>query len=222
MSVPARIKQVMSSNSMNLKEFSDAIGISYRTVQNYLSGERGVGSEFLTALSERLGVSATWILTGMGAQRLDGQPSDGDFTSSKFIPITRFAVEASAGHGSLVQDETGSGTYAYNKAFLDRRSLKPADLAVIAVKGDSMAPDIHDGDLILVNRAEADPDNLREGAIYVVHYDNGLYVKRIQRAPGRRLMLASSNPAYPPITVDDADAASVQLIGRVVNSTHEW
>lgn len=116
-------------------------------------------------------------------------------TNADFIPVTRFTVEASAGHGSLVQNETGSGTYAYNRSFLDRRGLKPENLAVIAVRGDSMEPDLADGDL---------------------------YVKRIQRASGKRLMLVSSNPVYHPVMVEEGQLDGLKIIGRVVNSTHEW
>lgn len=224
MSVSDRIRQAASDRGMTLKDFSDAIGISYRTVQNYIAGERGVGSDFLTAASERLGVSASWILTGLGASTISETHSNeaAEAAGAEFVPVTRFTVDASAGHGSLVQDETGSGTYAYNRAFLDRRGLKPNNLAVISVRGDSMEPDLHDGDLILIDRAEATAADIKEGRIYVVQYDGGLFVKRIQHAPGKRLMLTSSNPAYPPITVNEADLNGVQIIGRVVNSTHEW
>lgn len=67
MGVSDRIREAASINNMTLKEFSDRLGISYRTIQNYVSGERGVGSDFLAAAAEQLGVSATWILTGLGA-----------------------------------------------------------------------------------------------------------------------------------------------------------
>lgn len=219
MGVEDRIREAAASKGLSLKDFSDAIGISYRTVQNYVAGERTVGSEFLIAAAERLGVSSTWILTGLGASSVAEKHSNDD---TQFALVTRFTVEASAGHGSLVQDETGSGTYAYNKAFLDRRGLKPDNLAVIAVKGDSMVPDLHDGDLILIDRAETQPETIKEGHIYAVNFDGDLFVKRIQRAPGKRLMLVSSNPVYQPVTVEEGQMDGVKIIGRVVNSTHEW
>lgn len=51
---------------MTYKQISEITGVKYRTIQNYLAGDRAIGSEFLAALSEQMGVSATWVLTGEG------------------------------------------------------------------------------------------------------------------------------------------------------------
>jgi transcriptional regulator with XRE-family HTH domain len=59
MGVSDRIREVAERKSLSLKDLASETDTSYRTVQNYVSGERGVGSEFLSALSERLGVSAS-------------------------------------------------------------------------------------------------------------------------------------------------------------------
>ena len=136
-----------------------------------------------------------------------------------FVPIPRYAVEASAGHGALVQEEDGSGYYAFNRKFLERRGLKPNNLAVISVTGDSMEPDLRDGDLILLDMAQTAP---RDRRIYAVRYNADLFVKRVMELPGNRIQLLSLNPHYPPITVGADDLDGIQIIGRVVNSTHEW
>ncbi|MDO5643631.1 MAG: S24 family peptidase [Paracoccus sp. (in: a-proteobacteria)] len=227
MVVADRLREIASDNGLNIKDFAESLDVSKRTLENYLAGINLPSGRFLTDISEKMGASPSWILTGLGSKYINGDHQnvrDAQHSSdaSQFVPVTRFTVEASAGHGSLVQDEQGSGTYAYNRAFLERRGLKPNNLAVISVRGDSMAPDLHDGDLILIDRADATPDAIREGRIYVVNFDGDLYVKRIQRAPGKRLMLVSSNPAYQSVTVEGADMEGLKIIGRVVNSTHEW
>lgn len=222
--VGERIRLVREQRGLSRKAFGAAIGVTEAKVQAIEVGRQRIDHEVLVSLSRSLGVDANWLLLGDTTSTEAGLPNAGLARpdDAQFVPVTRFAVEASAGHGSLVQDETGSGTYAYNKVFLDRRGLKSDNLAVIGVKGDSMSPDLNDGDLILIDRAETEPDALREGAIYVVQYDNGLFVKRIQRAPGQRLLLASANPTYAPIIVEGEDLDGVKIIGRVVNSTREW
>lgn len=222
MGVSERIREAASINGMNIKEFSDRLGVSYRTVQNYLSGERGVGSDFLAAASEQLGISATWILTGLGAPLIHSAPSSDQPKAGQFVPVAHFTAEASAGHGSLVQDEAPDSTYAYRREFLARRGLKPENLAVLTVRGDSMVPDLHDKDSILVNRVLTGFDDIEDGTVYAVTVDGDLYVKRIQRLPGHRLMLASSNPVYQPIIVEKSDMAAVRIIGPVITSSHEW
>lgn len=159
----------------------------------------------------------TWALTGEGPEYVASRQNP-QSDRATFIPIPRHAVEASAEQGAPVQDEEGSGHYAFTRKFLKRRGLTPKRLSVITAKGDSMEPDLHDGDLILLARADAEP---ADGKIHAVRFDSDLFVKRIQRPPGYGLMLISSNPGYQPITVDAAALGAIRIIGHVVNSTRE-
>ncbi len=63
---------------------------------------------------------------------------------------------------------------------------------------------------------------LKYGHIYVMSFSDGLYVKRIQDLPDRKIHLLSRNPDYPPITVEHPNADGLKIIGRVVASMHEW
>ncbi|HII3750028.1 TPA: helix-turn-helix domain-containing protein [Pasteurella multocida] len=66
MGIKLRLKEVQLSKGLNLKEFSEASGVSYRSLQNYLSGEREPNVTGLTNLCTRLGVNINWLLTGQG------------------------------------------------------------------------------------------------------------------------------------------------------------
>ena len=96
---------------------------------------------------------------------------------------------------------------------------------MIAVAGDSMEPDLYNGDLIVVDHSQT---VLRDSNIYAVRFSDSLFVKRIQRAPGGRILLLSKNKDYSELIVDDnsivndLDTANFQIIGRVVASMHEW
>lgn len=135
------------------------------------------------------------------------------------IPMKRFDVEASAGHGAQVDSETGSGHYAFNQKWLDRRGLTANSLSIISVRGDSMEPDLYQDDLVLLDHAQTDP---KDSHIYVMRFSDGLYVKRIQHLPEGQVHLISRNFTYPPITIKNPASAGVTIIGRVVASMHEW
>lgn len=222
MSISARIREAASLKSMNIKDFAEAIGISYRTVQNYLGEERAVGGDFLAACSTRLGVSATWLLTGMG-DPLISEKNPNECSSeglSDFVSVPRYAVEASAGHGALPDGEETTGFYAFNKRWLSRRGLNPGNLAVISVKGDSMEPGFRNNDLILVDQAQSHP---ADGQVFVFRLGSELFIKHVQRLPDGGMHLISANKLYPPIVVDTAKATNgFHVIGRVVASMHEW
>lgn len=138
----------------------------------------------------------------------------------EFIQVPRFAIEASAGSGSLIDDETRTGFYAFNRKWLARRHLSPDTLAVIAVRGDSMEPKLSDGDLILVDRAQR---QIADGIAYVLRLGSDLLVKYVQRIGPHTVALLSANTFYPPREIDTAaEGDQVEIIGRVVASMHEW
>ncbi|MWP55264.1 helix-turn-helix domain-containing protein, partial [Escherichia coli] len=57
MSTKERLREVMDANGMTIKALSDLSKIPYRSLQNYLRGEREPNAEALVALSTHLGVS---------------------------------------------------------------------------------------------------------------------------------------------------------------------
>lgn len=132
----------------------------------------------------------------------------------KFIFIPRYSVEAAAGHGQTVSDEKPLFCMAFRRYWIENYVTRQTDkLSVIAVKGDSMEGILNHGDNILINHAETEP---RDG-LYVLRIGNDLFVKNIQRLPGR-LLVKSANPLYEPFEIDlTADNTDTAIIGRV-----EW
>lgn len=79
---------------------------------------------------------------------------------------------------------------------------------VVRVRGDSMAPTLYPGDLVMVEPSEQVLDGL-----WVLRWDDGLLVKRIIRVGSKTIRLISDNTAYPSyeLSLDE-----VRLVGRVV------
>lgn len=125
-----------------------------------------------------------------------------------------YNVAAAAGYGAPVFGEEPLFCLAFRKYWIDNYVTKqPEKLSVITVKGDSMEGILNHGDNILINHAETEP---RDG-LYVLRIGNDLFVKNIQRLPGR-LLVKSANPLYEPFEIDlTADNTDTAIIGRV-----EW
>lgn len=138
------------------------------------------------------------------------------FTNRKnpdLVAIPRLSLGASAGAGSLDDDETASGAIAFDSQWLRDLGAKPELLSIIKVDGESMAPTLSHGDDIMVDRQDAAP-RLRDG-IYVLRLEDVLMVKRV--AIGLRrgcFSVRSDNPHYP--DWEDVDPALVDIVGRVV------
>lgn len=127
----------------------------------------------------------------------------------EWIEVPRLPLGAAAGPGALVGGEAPFDAFRFSRRWLRDQGLGGAQLSAIRVEGDSMEPLLHDGDEILVDRAQR---LLRDG-IHVVRLGDALMVKRLAAAGPGRATLLSQNYAYPPVEVS---LAELEIVGRVV------
>jgi phage repressor protein C with HTH and peptisase S24 domain len=129
------------------------------------------------------------------------------------VAVPRLALGASAGAGSLDEDERAAGLMAFDAGWLRDLGVRPQRVSIIRVDGESMAPTLSDGDEIMVDHDDGGA-RLRDG-VYVLRLDGVLMVKRIALGPLRgRFSVLSDNPHYPDWA--DIDPALVAVVGRVV------
>ena len=109
----------------------------------------------------------------------------------------------------------GTGQYL-NDVRVERIEL-PVDIDadfVIPIKGDSMEPDYHDGDLVFIQTSV----DLNDGVIGVFNYNGDAYIKQLV-IDKEQAYLHSLNPAYKdmPITPE----TDFRIIGEVVDLYRE-
>ena len=128
-----------------------------------------------------------------------------------FVP--RLSIGASAGAGIDVDDDTSSGSFAFDGRWLRSLGVERSFLSMIRVEGDSMAPTLNDKDDILVDGSDT-LSRLRDG-IYVLRMGGLLMVKRVSLVPGQgRISVMSDNSHYP--SYADIGVDSLHIVGRVV------
>lgn len=89
------------------------------------------------------------------------------------------------------------------------------DIKLISASGDSMSPEIDDGDVVFVDIS--DNISFRDG-IYLILVDDELFIKRIQRLTGHKIALVSTNKAYRDIEISTEGQIAIRVLGRVVKS----
>lgn len=148
------------------------------------------------------------------AEALLGGPQGEAPAQNGLVSVKRHPVMVSAGPGALVNEELGKPYFAFDERWLKALTpSSPANLSIVRVEGDSMAPTLNAGDDILVDLGDAG-ERLRDG-IYVLRIDDALVVKRIALNPvGRRVTVQSDNPAYP--DWPDCGLGDIKPIGRVI------
>lgn len=65
-----RLRTAIERSNCSFKEFSERTRIPYRTLQNYLSGDRQPGADALAAIA-RMNVDVHWLLTGQEKHNVD-------------------------------------------------------------------------------------------------------------------------------------------------------
>lgn len=135
-----------------------------------------------------------------------------------FVLVPRYDVQGSMGGGSIVHSEQIVDHLAFKTEWVHNQlRVSPSNLVLISAVGDSMEPTLSDGDLLLIDKSEA---QIREDAIYVLVVGDGLMVKRVQRLMDGTVIIKSDNAAYQDQVLQRPEVESLQVLGRVVWSGH--
>lgn len=173
-------------------------------------GVRGPGVEYLLPNSIPLPSTKTEV---------DNSGENINQFMNEFVLIPGYSVQVSAGHGAMVNSsEAPSRFLAYRKKWLQYRGFKESDLVIVWAKGDSMEPTIHNNDTLVINTSRKKPV---DGHIYVIRYEDSLWVKRMQIRPTAWVLL-SDNRAYPPIEIKLDEQSSFEVVGQVVNVSKDF
>jgi phage repressor protein C with HTH and peptisase S24 domain len=141
---------------------------------------------------------------------------DGD----DFAKIPRLDVRLSAGNGAQNGHPEVIETLAFRHDWLKRLDLSASSAVLVGIDGDSMAPDLHHGDLALIDQNRA---AVRSGHVYAfTDIDGSTRVKRLDLLPDQGYILRSDNPKFPTETRLGPDANRVNILGQVVWSGHTW
>ncbi|ANN71530.1 S24 family peptidase [Bordetella bronchialis] len=140
-------------------------------------------------------------------------------TDPNFAEIRQVVFKISAGiAGFSVEftEEDAEEPLFLPRGWLERRDLDPSKLYATRVNGNSMAPGIRNGDVIVVDTSNTSRE---KDAIVAVNHEGELTVKRL-KYEHRRWWLTSDNADqkhYPPVPCGDG----TYLLGRVVHLHRE-
>lgn len=87
----------------------------------------------------------------------------------------------------------------------------------LKIKGDSMSPRIMDGDIVLVR-----PQSYADDGDLVIAEIDGEATCKVLKRNAYGVTLIPFNGAYSPIVYSLAEAEGLHILGKVVESRHEW
>ncbi|WP_446830017.1 S24 family peptidase [Candidatus Foliamicus sp.] len=222
--VRRKIQDLLWERGLTMRQVSLAIGRNVSYMHGFL--ERGSPKVLSHVDSEKLaGVLECDVAALRHAERPPrGKPKAKErptpsVTKQSPVPlaaISEVEVEVSAGPGALAQE------FVEEKArwFLPEGMIRyeggavPGAVRALRVRGESMEPELSEGDRLLVDTSRRVPAT---GELFVLWDGGGLVVKRVEplRDPdGRpRLRLKSANPDYADYT---CLADEAHIVGKVL------
>lgn len=216
-----RLLFALNRSGLTKTDLWKGCGLSSGAISHWFreDGTKELKGKNLICAAKILGVNSDWLSTGKG----DITESDsGEYgvtlcQDKNSVPIPIFDAEGSMGIGKALPDhDTVVGTIHLNETWV-RRTLSsissPKNLAVLSACGDSMSPTFNDGDLLLIDKGVAE---INLDAVYVLAFNNELFVKRIQRRMDGSVVIKSDNPLYDPHIVQNGEREILHVLGRVV------
>lgn len=226
MDIANRIRIVRGEQTR--EQFSQITGIHPQTLYKYENKTGKVSLESLEIICKKFNIRYEWLITGEGPMLQDQQPPkdnvspcvvDTAHSDVDIIMIPMAEARLSAGCGSLEVDANSERKYGFRSDFLFRKG-SPNDMILMRVSGDSMAPEIEDNDVVLLDQSRKE---ITPGRLYAVGFEEAIYLKRIDMLPGK-VILKSTNPLYPPVELDiNGDCEDLfRVIGRVLWCGREY
>ena len=210
MGIGAKLQQLLDEKGKKPGTLASETGISKNTIYAIIKRDnKKVDMAILDTIANNLGVSIDRFFEGENESAAP-RPALPDAIPYTPMPLVRVAGAVRCGPGGLAIEED----LGYERA--DVPNAK--DYIYLRATGDSMAPQICEGDLALVH---LQPDvESGELAVVVIDGEEGM-LKRVIKREGA-LILQSFNAAVEPRIVVGEALNDVAIVGKVVQTVRKW
>jgi len=202
------------------KEISRLANIPEKTLVDYLNGRSSpsVDRFLLIAVAARANPAEFFGVVSEPTLKLA--------PSVEIVHVPHLDVEAAAGAGCFVDVVLAEASFPFPYPFLEKLlgdAARYARLETLRAKGDSMAPTIEDGALLMLDRAQSTlppvPAKSRRcpAEIYVFIQKGDVRLKRLQRIDSDFIAIHSDNrDEFPPEVFNLKRDGSFKIIGKIV------
>ncbi len=199
-----------------------AIGLGHNQLRRMLKEDAVPSFPAIALLARKSGYRLEWLAFDEKPEK--SSVDDGVFhhpppgVTERFIWVPEYDARAAAGHGVINYEAEIRSVFPVPLSMIPK-GVMPERLRLAEAKGESMQPDIRDGDRLIIVTGE---DSLRDGAIYVLNFGDDTLVKQIQIEPDGGLTLLSKNPLFAPRKIGRDERQSLSIGGRVLGAIKKF
>lgn len=199
-----RLRQAMFMKGIRQAEIAERSGIDKSKISKYVAGKNMPGGDTLVKLAAALGVDAAWL----SGETPDIDPYELLKETDGFREIPVVGRVAAGVPIFAVENQVDSVMIRDNRS----------GLFGLRIVGDSMAPRIMDGDLVVVQQQ----DDAKDGDIIIALIDDEATCKVIKKSAWG-VSLVPFNSSYAPFVYTEREAEErMHIVGKVIGSYHSW
>lgn len=199
------LSMYIEKSGKNKKVISEEMGIPYTTLVEWANGKKFPRADGIERLANYFNILKSELLED------DHDPLK-PFAPRTTEDYTTFPVigDVAAGYDRYAVEDWNGDTVDIPNSYL--KGHDRSEFFVLKVVGDSMFPEYHDGDKVLIKRQ---PSMDHSGQVGVVLYNGDeSTLKQVIYAQGEDWMtLAPINTTYPPKKITGADLESCRVLG---------
>lgn len=204
--------------------FACFLGISQGSVSG-AKAQKKIPPAWFFQVADKTGLSVDFLYSGKvtpDPNRI-AEPPEGPISKIQagieisgredLVAVPLVEARLSAGRGNVQVSGAAEKSFVFPYSFLHRKG-NISEMVVMKAEGDSMQPEILDGDSVLIDQSKTD---IRLGRIFAVGFEGQIYLKRIDKLPGK-IIFKSVNPVYEPVIIDLGEQMIDQfrMIGQVL------
>jgi phage repressor protein C with HTH and peptisase S24 domain len=221
-SLAAKARAALDRSGLRLKDVAAACGVTVAAVSEWKRTGR-IAKKHLPVLAALTNTPVDWWLTSAASGASDEfahaqdqaandrprkrsielpseksgllVPTQQGGKTASYVLVQRLLNPLGAGSAELQEFDEVDGSHSFRRDWLMKKGWPVEALRVLSVQGNSMAPYINDGDVVLVNTADR---RLVNGEVYAIAADGEAMVKRLFKQLDGKIRVESDNKEYPP------------------------
>jgi len=207
-----RIKNMRKRRELSLQKVADSLDVNRSSVMRWEKGETSkIKLPVIEKLASLFGTSPQYLLTGKERDReKEGWVGENAQELGEFCSLP-LVGRVCAGNGLLAEDNVIRYEIADKK-------YNRKEYFYLEVSGDSMAPRLDNGDLVLIKKQSS----IDSGDVGVFLIDGCDGVVKKVKYDKNYIELHSFNPYYPVRRFEGAEVQRVSVVGKVVESKRIW
>lgn len=214
----ANLLLLLAPKDMSAEAFAHACGSSSSAISQVKNKTRNIGDNLARRIEEAMNKQHGWMDTPQeSTQSISCVVSDSAWTCSVSSNLggTQFA-------DVVYCDGRTTGVYPISTSDLNELNMKAKDSLVYKIRGGSMYPYFHSGDIVLINKAVTRPASNK---VFALRVDDDLLIKRFSKDLDGTWIVSGDNSdktinrdfKATSTTINDID-----IVGQVVSLVKRW